>query len=40
MRFEKADQRREQRRLARSRAQLICPDSGQVQEPPRAPFVG
>ena len=39
MPLEKADDRREQRGIGRAAAQLICPDSGQVQEPQRAPFV-
>ena len=39
MRLEKAEQRREQRRLARPLSKLICPDSGQVQEPPGPPLL-
>jgi hypothetical protein len=30
VRFEEPDQCREQRRIGRPRAELICPDSGQV----------
>ena len=33
MRFQKAQQRREQARLARSSPELVGPDSGQVDEP-------
>jgi len=33
MRFEKADQGRKEGKIAGSRAQLICVDSGQVDEP-------
>ena len=40
VRLEKPQKRREQRRLSRPRPQLIRPDSGQVKEPPRPPFVG
>ena len=40
MGLKKSDQRREQPGLACSSPQLLCPDSGQVQEPHRAPFVG
>ena len=40
MSLEKTDQGREQRGLVRSLPKRICPDSGQVQEPPGAPFVG
>lgn len=40
MRLEEADQSREQGRLARSLAKLIRPNSGQVEEAPRPPFVG
>ena len=39
MPLEKADDRREQGRIGRTPAQLVCPDSGQVQEPHRPPFV-
>ena len=39
MRFEKADQGREQRRVCRSGAKLVCPDSGQVDEPLSPPPV-
>ena len=39
MRFEEAQQRGEQRGFARLRPQLICPDSGQVEEPLRPPLV-
>jgi hypothetical protein len=35
MRFEEADQRREKRRLARSCAKLVRPNSGQVEKPLR-----
>ena len=34
MRLEKLDQRGEQPRLARASPELICPDSGQVEEAP------
>jgi hypothetical protein len=40
MRLEEGDQRGEQARLVRPGAELVCPDSGQGEEPPRAPFVG
>jgi hypothetical protein len=40
MGLEKTDQGCEQRRFVRPLAKGICPDSGQVQEPPRPPFVG
>ena len=40
VRFKEADECAEQGRLADPIAEVICPDSGQVQEPPRAPFVG
>ena len=39
VRFEKADQRREQRRIGRPAPELICPDSGQIQEPLGPAFV-
>ena len=39
MRLEKADDGAEQCRLAHPMPKVICPDSGQVQEPPGAPFV-
>ena len=39
VRFEEAQQRGEQRRLAGTAAELIRPDSGQVEEPMRPPFV-
>ena len=39
MRLQKPDQCGEQAGLSGAGAQLICPDSGQVQEPPRPPFV-
>ena len=39
MRFEEAEQRGEQRRLAGPGPQLICPDSGQVEEPLRPTLV-
>jgi hypothetical protein len=39
MSLEKPDQARQKLRLARSRPKLICPDSGQVKEPLRSPFV-
>ena len=39
MRLEEADQRGEQRRVAGSRPKLVCPDSGQVEEPLRPPLV-
>ena len=35
MRFEEAEQRREQVRLAGARTQLVSPDSGQIDEPLR-----
>ena len=35
MRFEKTDQCSEQARFARSGAKLVCPDSGQLDEPLR-----
>ena len=35
VRFEKANERGEQRRVARLALQLVCPDSGQVEEPLR-----
>ena len=34
MRFEEGDQRREKRRVIRLAPKLVCPDSGQVEEPP------
>ena len=37
--FEKADQGRKQGRIAGSRAQLICVDSGQVDEPLSPPRI-
>ena len=40
VRLQEPDQRREKLRLAGPRAKLICPDSGQVKEPPRPTFVG
>ena len=40
MRFQEGNQRREKLRISGAAAQLACPDSGQVQEPVRAPFVG
>jgi two-component system cell cycle response regulator DivK len=40
VRLQKREQPHEQRRFARSASQLICPDSGQVKEPPCATFVG
>jgi len=33
MGFEEADERREKRGIGRSGPQLLCPDSGQVEEP-------
>ncbi len=39
MRLEKGDQRHQQKRIAGPRAQFICPDSGQVKEALRPPFV-
>ena len=39
MRFEKPQQRGKKRRLARSGAKLVCPDSGQIEEPLRPPLV-
>ena len=39
MSLEKPDESREQGRIGRAAPQLVCPDSGQVQEPQRAPFV-
>lgn len=39
MRFEEADKRGEQERLARLRAKLIRPNSGQVDEPLRPPAI-
>ena len=39
MRLEEHDDAREQRRLGRPAPELSCLDSGQVKEPPRAPFV-
>ena len=39
VRLEKADQGREQGRIGRPAPELICPDSGQVQEPPGPAFV-
>ena len=40
MRLEEADQRGEQAPARpRRRAKLVCPDSGQVEEPLRPPFV-
>ena len=39
VRFEEAQQRREQRRLGRPRPKLVRPDSGQVEEPLRPPLV-
>ena len=39
MSLEKPYQRREQGGVGRAAPQLVCPDSGQVQEPQRAPFV-
>jgi hypothetical protein len=38
MRFQEGDQRRQQAHIARAPAQLVCPDSGQVEEPPRPLF--
>jgi two-component system cell cycle response regulator DivK len=40
MRLQKGDQSGEKRRLPGPAAKLVCPDSGQGQEPLRAPFVG
>ena len=40
VRFEEPDQRSEKHRITGSGTKLICPDSGQVKEPPRTPFVG
>jgi hypothetical protein len=37
VRFQEADQRGKQRRLTRASAKLVCPDSGQVDEPPGPP---
>ena len=39
MGFEEPDQRRKQLRLAKPRAKLLCPDSGQVDEPLSPPIV-
>jgi hypothetical protein len=39
MGFEEAEQRREQYRVIRLAAKLICPDSGQVEEPSRPALV-
>jgi hypothetical protein len=39
MRFEETEERRKQGRLRGAPAQVVCVDSGQVQEPPRAAFV-
>jgi hypothetical protein len=38
--FEEPDQRRQKHPARRPAPKLIRPDSGQVKEPPRAPFVG
>jgi len=40
MRLEEADKCREQGRVARPLAKLVCPNSGQVEEAPRPPLVG
>ena len=40
MRLEEAHQREEQGCVIRRLAKLLCPDSGQVEEPPCASFVG
>lgn len=40
MRFEKCDEAGEQCGVGRPPPKLVCLDSGQVQEPLRAPFVG
>jgi len=40
MRLKEPQQRRKQRRFPGPRAKLIRPDSGQVKEPLRPPFVG
>ena len=39
VRLEEAQQRGEKRRIARSAPKLVCPDSGQVEEPLRPAFV-
>ena len=39
MRLEEAQSGGEQRRVAGPAPKLVCPNSGQVEEPPRAPFV-
>jgi len=39
VRFEKAEQGGEQRRVAGSRAQFVSPDSGQIEEPMRPSLV-
>ena len=39
MRFQKRDQRRKQHRVVRPAPKLICPNSGQVEEPLRPPLV-
>ena len=39
MRFEEADKRGEQERFAHSRAKLVRPNSGQVDEPLRPPVI-
>ena len=40
MRFQEPDQGYQQSRIACTGAKLVCLDSGQVEEPPSAPFVG
>ena len=40
MRLEKADQRRQQHRVVRPSPQIICPNSGQFEEPPGPALVG
>jgi len=40
VRFEESDQRREQHRVIRPQPKLVCPDSGQVEEPASPPLVG
>jgi hypothetical protein len=39
MRFKEAEKRSQERRLGRALAQLLSPDSGQVDEPVRPTFV-
>jgi hypothetical protein len=39
MRFEEPNHRREKRRISHALAKLVCPDSGQIEEPLRPAFV-